>query len=327
MRIFTGIKPTGILHIGNYFGSIKQLLDYQSSMSPKDEILAFIANAHSLTSVGKRSDYEWHIKNLIAGMLASGIDPDKICLYKQTDIPETFELSWLLTCFCTKGVLDRSHAYKAYKDSVNNDEAIGMGVYSYPILMSADILGVAADVVPVGPDQKQHIEICRDLAIKINNHLSQQKSSFYLKVPEISIQMTQSIVGLDGRKMSKSYNNTISLFESSESLRKLVYGIKTDSSAPNETKTPETLFNLYSIFSTKDELTQLEQKYQTGIGWAEVKKIVYNKIEGFVSPIRHKHSYYMQRDSELTSILRNGAAKVRPITQNITHNLLTNLGF
>ena len=326
MRIFTGIKPTGVLHIGNYFGSIKQLLDYQTNT--KDEIIAFIANAHALTVPVTRAEYELHIKNLLAGYLAAGIDPERICLYKQTDVPEIFELAWLLACFCTKGVLDRAHAYKAYKDAKDNqDDIMGVGIYTYPILMAADILGAGADIVPVGPDQKQHVEICRDLAIKINHHISANNhGGFALSIPEPRIQQEQNIIGLDGRKMSKSYSNTIGLFESTEALKKLIYGIKTDSSSPKEPKSPETLFQLYEIFATTDEIEQLAHKYQTGIGWAEVKQIVYDKIEEFIAPIRAKHAYYMEHEQGLQHILKMGANKIRPITQNITDQLLHHLG-
>lgn len=311
MRIFTGIKPTGLLHLGNYFGSIKQLLDYQQKT--QHEVFAFIANAHALTVPLEAATHALYTKSLLAMYLACGIDPDRICLYLQTDIPETFELSWILTCFCTKGVLDRSHAYKAAQDSQH--EAVGMGVYSYPILMAADILGADADVVPVGPDQKQHVEICRDLAIKVNHHLTAQGLSAAFTVPEIQIEMEQSIAGLDGRKMSKSYDNTIKLTDTPEQIKKLIYGIKTNSSGMHEAKELDTLFDIYAIVATEQEKAALAARYQTGIGWAEIKSIVYERINAFVTPIREKYDYYMQRDDELAKILAQGAAKARPIIQ------------
>ncbi len=325
MRILTGIKPTGILHIGNYFGSIKQLLTYQNHTN--DEIFAFIANAHALTNPISRSSYEMYTKSLLAGYLASGINPKKVCIYKQTDIPETFELSWILMCFCTKGVLDRAHAYKSFKDNQkDNDSGIGAGVYTYPILMAADILGTDCDIVPVGIDQKQHVEICRDLAIKINHHITSQGLQNVFKVPEIQIEQEQSIIGIDGRKMSKSYDNTIGLFEDEQTLHKLIFGIKTDSSGVAESKVQETLFQLYSIFASEQEIAELGYKYVTGIGWGEVKKIVFQKINDFISPIREKYKYYMTQDKQMEDILKYGADKVRPITQQILHNALHGIG-
>lgn len=322
MRIFTGIKPTGLLHLGNYFGSIKQLLDYQQSSD--HEIFAFIANAHALTIPLEAATHALYAKSLIATYLAAGIDPNRICLYLQTDIPETFELSWILTCFCTKGVLDRSHAYKAAQDSQH--EAVGMGIYSYPILMAADILGADADIVPVGPDQKQHVEICRDLAIKVNHHLTSQGLPAAFKVPEIQIEMEQSIIGLDGRKMSKSYDNTIKLTDTPEQIKKLIYGIKTDSSGMTEPKALDTLFEIYSLVATDAEKAVLASKYQTGIGWAQVKATVYEKVNKFITPIREKYEYYMQQDDELARILAQGAAKARPVIQQTLYRAKHALG-
>ncbi len=315
MRILTGIKPTGLLHLGNYFGSIKQLLDYQQATNQAEhEIFAFIANAHALTTPLEAKMHAFYTKSLLSTYLACGIDPNKICLYLQTDISETFELAWLLTCFCTKGVLDRSHAFKAAQD--NQNEAVGMGIYSYPILMAADILGVDVNIVPVGPDQKQHIEICRDLAIKINHHLESQGLQSAFVVPDIQIEMEQSITGLDGRKMSKSYDNTIKLTDTPEQIKKLIYGIKTDSSGMNEPKALDTLYELYALFATDAEKVELASKYQTGIGWAQVKATVYDKVNAFITPIREKYEYYMLQDELLEQILLQGAQKARPIIQN-----------
>lgn len=323
MRILTGIKPSGILHVGNFFGSIKQLLDYPQE---GNEIFAFIANAHALTSPTMHDNYQQYSKSLLAGYLACGIDPEKICIYKQTDIPETFQLSWILNCFCTKGVMDRAHAYKAYQDTHGQD-SISIGVYTYPVLMAADILGAGANVVPVGPDQKQHVEICRDLAIKVNHHMDKRDASnCHFTVPDAQICTTQNVIGLDSRKMSKSYNNTISLFEENDTIRKLVYGIKTDSSMPTDPKEKETLFELYSLFASQEEIAALAHKYQTGIGWAEVKKITTEKVQAFIEPIRTKYNDYMQKDQELNEILDHSGRKVRKITQEILQKTMDGIG-
>lgn len=327
--VLTGIKPTGKPHIGNYLGAIKPALS-QSSLENTRSLL-FIADYHSLTSMHKAEELKLATYEVAATWLACGLDPDKIILYRQSDIPEIFELAWILSCFTPKGFMNRAHAYKA-RISENQDAGksdldfgVNMGLYFYPVLMSADILLFDTDSVPVGEDQIQHVEFARDIAQKINHNYKKE----VLKLPKASIQdSVKTIQGLDGRKMSKSYNNTIPLFESEKKLRKLIMKIVTDSlppEAPKETQN-NTIFNLYKEFATIDEVQELKLRYEKGIGWGEAKQALFEVINREIEPFREKYNDYMENPSKLDDILNQGAIKARKIATDKINLLRQTIG-
>lgn len=309
--VLTGVKPTGMPHLGNYLGAIAPGIELASQ--PDTESLLFIADFHSLTSVTKGEELEEMSYGVAATWLALGLDPERTIIYRQSDIPEIFELSWILSCSTAKGLMNRAHAYKAM---VADNEAAGkkdldfgvnMGLYSYPVLMAADILLFNSDIVPIGPDQIQHIEITRDICQKFNRTYGD-----VLTLPKFQDD-SFLLPGLDGRKMSKSYNNHIPLFESSKKLRKKIMKIKTDSSAPEDPKDPEDslIFDLFKYFSSKEEQTELAARYRTGIGWGDAKQALYEVIERDLQKPREIYESLMSDRSQLDAILKVGAEKAR----------------
>ena len=313
--VLTGIKPTGQPHIGNYLGAMRPAL---SLSAPEDvRSLLFIADYHSLTSVHKGDRVHEMTYEVAAAWLACGLDPEKTIIYKQSDIPEILVLAWILSCFTPKGFMNRAHAYKAHvaendrKGSKDPDAGISMGLYSYPVLMSADILLFDTDRVPVGEDQIQHIEFARDIAKKLNHNYGE-----VLKLPEPVIQRDVKVVyGLDGQKMSKSYNNHIPMFLNHKKLRQMVMKIKTDSSLPEEPKDPDTslLMDLYKEFATDEETHSMRERYGQGIGWGGVKQSLFEVIDREVAPARDKYHWLMDNRSEIDEILKTGAKKARAI--------------
>jgi len=256
----TGIKPTGAPHLGNYLGSIKPALELAKNSNI--DAYYFIADYHSLTSVHSGTQLSSDIYDVAATWLACGLDPDKVAIYKQSDIPEILELNWILSCFCAKGLMNRAHAYKAKVSENNNDgrdldHGINIGLYCYPVLMAADILILNSDVVPVGADQLQHVEIARDLANAFNHHYGE-----IIKLPTAQERGDKLVVGLDGRKMSKSYNNTIPLLVSEKKLRKMIMKIVTDSLPPEAPKDPKNsaIMDLYRMFASASEIKSLENQ-------------------------------------------------------------------
>ena len=309
----TGIKPTGTPHLGNYLGSILPAL----SLAAQDSTQAFyfIADYHSLTSVHQGEQLRRDIYEVAATWLACGLDPKKVTLYKQSDIPEILELNWILSCFCAKGLMNRAHAYKA-KSSDNTSEGrdidygINMGLYGYPVLMAADILILNSDIVPVGADQLQHVEIARDLANAFNYHYGE-----VIKLPKAQERDDKLVVGLDGRKMSKSYNNTIPLFVPEKNLRKMMMKIVTDSLPPEAPKDPNnsTIMDLYKMFATKEEIANLTAEYLKGIGWGFAKQELFEVINRELTPYRERYEYFMANKSEIDQILKDGAVKAREL--------------
>ena len=323
--VLTGIKPTGQPHIGNYLGAMRPAL---SLSVPKDvRSLLFIADYHSLISVHDREQLHEMIYEVAAAWLACGLDPDKTIIYKQSNIPEILVLAWILSCFTPKGFMNRAHAYKARvveneeigkKDA---DSGINMGLYSYPVLMSADILLFDTDTVPVGEDQVQHIEFARDIAQKFNHHYGE-----VLKLPQAVVQKdTKTVPGLDGQKMSKSYNNHIPMFLDSKKLRKMVMKIKTDSSSPEEPKDPKNsiLMDLYKEFATAEEISAMEVRYRRGVGWGEVKQSLFEVIDREVASARDKYHFLMENRAEVDQILEEGIVKARsiaiPVMDRVRH--------
>jgi len=315
--ILTGIKPTGDPHIGNYLGAIKPAIEFTNN-NDKYECFYFMADYHALTTVKTGEELKRYTLEIASSWLACGLDPEKVVFYKQSDIPEIFELYTILTNVTPKGLMNRAHAYKAVVDenTKNNEEAdfnVNMGLYNYPILMAADILMFNTNKVPVGMDQKQHIEIARDIATYFNNRYGN-----VLQIPEPFIKEEVAIIlGLDGRKMSKSYGNTIELFLPEEKLQKVINKIVTDSSAPDEPKgTDNTIFELYKLFATEKELKEFETKLANGISWGEAKKELFVKMNEILKPMRDKYEYYMNNSEVVDKILAEGAKKARKIAEN-----------
>ncbi|NCN95805.1 MAG: tryptophan--tRNA ligase, partial [Bdellovibrionales bacterium] len=314
--VLTGVKPTGMPHLGNYLGAIKPAVDMANASSADAESWLFIADYHSLTALLKPQELNHMIYEVAASWLACGLDPNKSVIYRQSDIPELMELNWILSCLCPKGLMNRAHAYKARVQENQEhqredlDFGVSMGLYNYPVLMSADILMFDASHVPVGADQVQHIEIARDLAEKFNRHFGD-----VLTLPKAIVgDESRTVPGIDGRKMSKSYDNHIPLFDPAKKRRKRVMKIVTDSSPPEAPKNPEDslLFDLYKLFASESQIAEMTKKYQAGIGWGYVKEDLNTVLEEIFAPMREKYEYYMNDLNELDRILNAGAEKARP---------------
>lgn len=323
----TGIKPTGMPHLGNYIGAIKPAIEMANSGEYNSYY--FIADYHSLINVHEAKNLKSYIYEVAAAWLAMGLDPSKVTLYKQSDIPEILELHWMISCFTVKGLMNRAHAYKAsVQDNTDagrdEDHGINMGLFTYPILMAADILILNSDVVPVGADQLQHIEITRDIATTFNNTYGNK-----LKLPKgVVREGNKLLVGLDGRKMSKSYNNHIPLFSSEKELKKLINRITTDSSDPTTPKNPEEslIFDFYSEFSTPAQTEALRAWYLKGIGWGEAKMELLSVLNEMLKVPREIYAELMANPKQIDAILEEGAARVRPQAQKLVSELKTTIG-
>lgn len=323
----TGIKPTGTPHIGNYFGAIKPAIDL---ISQEDfDGYYFIADYHALNYLKNKQELEQYTKEIACTWLACGLDPNKVVLYKQSLVPEVTELNWILNNVTSKGLMNRAHAYKALVEkSVQNggdpDALVNMGLYCYPILMASDILLFNTKFVPVGIDQKQHVEMARDIAKAFN-----KTYGYTFVVPTEYVQKeTATVVGLDGRKMSKSYNNQIPLFCDEETLKKLVSSIKTDSSLPSEPKSTDcAVFNFYKLFANSTQLDDFAEKFAKGISWADAKKELFELMNNYLSPMREKYNYYMQNYAEVEKILKEGSIKARKVAQETITRARKAVGF
>lgn len=314
----TGIKPTGTPHLGNFIGTIKPALALADL--PQTKAYYFIADYHSLTINLDPKLLKQHVYEVAATWLALGLDTQKVHFYCQSDIPEITELSWILACYTAKGLMNRAHAYKALiaeneaAQKADLDININAGIYTYPILMAADILIFDVDIVPVGQDQVQHLEIARDIATRLNAHYGKS----LLKLPEVSLAKNAAIIpGLDGRKMSKSYQNTIPIFSESKQLQKLIMRIITDSTLPHEPKDPEssTIFQLYRHFAKDEELSFFEDAYQKGIGWGDAKKELFRVLDRELEAPRQIYNDLMAHPKKIDAILEEGAARIRPKAQ------------
>ncbi|MDR0642161.1 MAG: tryptophan--tRNA ligase [Treponema sp.] len=312
----TGIKPTGILHIGNYFGAIKPALALTGSYDAR----YFIADYHALNTIKDPGELSSLIRQVAAGWLAAGLDPERVIFYRQSSVPETFELTTQLMAFTGKGLMNRAHAYKAAVQANTErgedpDAGINMGLYTYPVLMAADIILFDSDVVPVGQDQVQHIEMAQDIAQAVNYNYRRE----VLKVPQALVQESVAVVpGLDGRKMSKSYGNTIPLFAPEKELRKLIMRIVTNSQAVEEPKDPEAsqIYILYRLFATAEEQAGLAARYRGGgMGWGEAKEELFRVVNRELAPMRERFQALMAEPGTLDDILARGAEKARRIAQ------------
>ena len=317
-RAISGIQPSGKLHIGNYFGMMKPAIDMQKEY----ETFLFIADYHALTSVRDPNILKNLIKDAVLDFLACGIDPEKVFLYKQSDVPQVHELSWFLSVLAPMGLLERCHSFK---DKLAKGLNSTHGLFSYPILMASDILSIKASIVPVGKDQKQHVEVTRDLAIKFNNLYGEV---FDLPNPLIN-ERVASIPGVDGQKMSKSYNNVIGIFESDKILEKKIKKIVTDSKNIEDKKDPEScnIFSLYKLFSNADEQKELAKNYYAGgMGYGYAKNSLLKKINQYFEPMREKRLELEADNDYIEDILKNGAKKASLIASDVLKNVKTAVG-
>lgn len=291
------------MHLGNYFGAIKQFVDLQNDY----ESFVFIADLHAITTIHNKAELSKNIIDIALDYLACGLDPEKVCLFKQSDVAEVTELTWYFNCLTTVPYLERA---TAYKDAKAKGKEVNVGVFDYPILMAADILIYDSDVVPVGQDQKQHVEYARDTAQKFNNTFGET-----FKIPEALILKEVSVVpGIDGQKMSKSYKNTIPLFGTDEEIKKAVMKIVTDSKTPEEPKDPETcnIFKLHKLFLSKEELSTLGERYKKGgLSYKESKEMLLEEILKLIKPMREKRDMYAKDLDKVRDILNNGAKRAK----------------
>jgi len=304
--ILSGVKPTGRPHIGNYFGAMKQFVDLQNEYRS----FIMIADLHALTSVTDAVELHQDTLNVAMDYLAIGLDSEKVTIFKQSDVPSHTELAWIFNCLTTMPYLARAHAFK---DAEAKNREVNVGVFTYPLLMAADILLYDPDLVPVGQDQKQHVEIARDTAEKFNRTFGE-----VFKLPESMIlDQVKTVIGLDGQKMSKSYRNTIPLFATERELKQLVMSVKTDSKGEAEPKNPEecNVFALHRLFSDRD-LPEIKRRYVEGaIGYRESKEILFENMNRYLEPLRAKRAEIASRSEEVVTILERGAVAARSVAK------------
>ncbi|MGD9330769.1 MAG: tryptophan--tRNA ligase [Desulfobacterales bacterium] len=311
--VLTGITTTGTPHIGNYVGAIRPAIE--ASRAPDARSFYFLADYHALVKCHDPAILRQSTLEVAATWLALGLDPDTCIFYRQTDIPEIPELTWILTCLAAKGLMNRAHAYKAAvqeNEAIKTkdlDKGINMGLFCYPILMAADILMFRASKVPVGKDQIQHLEMARDIAARFNHVFGE---TFVL--PEaVTDEKTAILQGLDGRKMSKSYQNTIPLFVAEKKLRKLIMKIKTNSQPPEEPKDPDTstLFQIFQAFAAPHEIRALRQRYDEGIAWGEMKQFLFEYLNDHLKAPRARYAELVAHPDQIERVLQEGAHKAR----------------
>jgi tryptophanyl-tRNA synthetase len=313
-RFLTGITTSGTPHLGNYVGSIRPSV--RASLRADVESFYFLADYHALIKIDEPARIQRSTLEIAASWLAAGLDPERVVFYRQSDVPEIPELTWFLTCVTGKGVLNRAHAYKASVDKNTNagadpDSDVTAGLFMYPVLMGADILMFNAHKVPVGRDQIQHIEMARDMAYSFNHRYGDH----FVPPEAVTDEEVATLPGLDGRKMSKSYDNTIPLFAPRDQLKKLIAGIVTDSAAPGEPKTTEgsALFQIYQAFASAEETAALRQAYADGIAWGDAKQVLFERIDREIAPMRETYLALMADPGKIEAVLLTGAAKARKI--------------
>jgi len=312
-RVLTGITTSGTPHLGNYVGAVRPAI--AASRASEVESFYFLADLHSLIKAQDPARTQRSTLEIAATWLACGLEPDKVWFYRQSDIPEITELNWFLTCIAGKGILNRAHAYKAAVDKntaegEDVDAGVSAGLFMYPVLMAADILIFNANKVPVGRDQVQHIEMARDFGQRFNHVYGRE----YFVLPEALVdEQVATLPGLDGRKMSKSYGNTIPLFAPREELKKLVFSILTDSRAPGEAKSTEgsALFQLYQAFATPEETAAFARAFAEGISWGDAKQQLFERIDAEVAPLRERYEALMADPAAIEAILRRGGERLR----------------
>ena len=318
MRILSGIQPSGVLHIGNYFGMMQPAIALQA----QGEAFYFIADYHALTSVRDPKALRENIHRVALDFLACGLDPERAALFRQSDVPQVTELAWILSTVAPMGLLERSHSYK---DKLARGMLPSVGLFNYPVLMAADILIYDSDVVPVGKYQKQHIEITRDLAVKINETFGK-----VFKLPEPRIQAAAEIVpGIDGQKMSKSYGNNIDIFGNEKEMRTLVMSIVTDSTPVEAPKDPSrsTIFQLYSLFATKNEIAEMRERFQKGgTGYGDFKKELFQKLWQYFAPMRKRREEILADKSYVDSVLIRGAMRANEVANQVMQRVRSAVG-
>jgi len=313
MRILSGIQPSGVLHIGNYFGMMRPAIEWQSAEKGKAETFYFIADYHALTTIDNPEALKANARRIALDFLACGLDPDRGALFLQSDVPQVTELAWILSTVTPKALLERAHSYK---DKVARGLSASAGLFTYPVLMAADILIYDSDFVPVGKDQKQHIEMTRDIALKFNDTFGGG-----LKLPEPYIQTATEVVpGIDGQKMSKSYNNTIDIFGDEKETRKRVMSIVTDSTpvdAPKDSAR-STILQLYSLFASKNEVAEMRERFRKGgTGYGDFKKQLFEKLWEYFSPMRKRREEILADKSYIDNVLARGAKRANEIADQI----------
>lgn len=315
--ILTGIKPTGVPHIGNAVGAILPAIKF--SQESNQSSYFFIADYHALTLIQDAQLLKKLTMEVAAAWITLGLDINKVTFFRQSKIPEICELQWILSCITPKGLMNRAHAYKAQIEKHSQlplqerEKGINMGLYNYPVLMAADILIFNSQYVPVGKDQVQHIEIAREIARRFNQNFDN-----IMVEPEYIVKnKLDQIIGTDGRKMSKSYDNTIPLFIENNKLKKTISRIKTDSKLPNEPKdtSDSILFSIYKAIAKIEEVKLLESLYADGIAWSETKHIVFKRLEEFINPLREQYKDLIQNESKLLDMLKQGEKNARKVAQ------------
>lgn len=304
MRVLSGIQPTGRFHLGNYFGAIQQYIELQHH----EQAFYFIADLHALTTIHDAEELKQHTQDAALDLLALGLNPEEATLYRQSDVPEVTELTWLLMTVTQMSLLEKCHAYK---DKISKGLAADAGLFTYPVLMAADILAYDSNLVPVGQDQIQHLEVTRDIAQRFN-HL--YKSEVFVLPEGHVLKETSKVPGTDGEKMSKSYGNTIGIFEKPKKLRKKFMSIKTDSTPVEDPKDPETcsVFDLYKLFADSEEQATLAERYRSGgMGYGEAKQTLFDKAMEHFAEARDRRENLEQNLGEVEDILQAGAAKAR----------------
>jgi tryptophanyl-tRNA synthetase len=318
MRILSGIQPSGVVHIGNYFGMMRPAIALQA----EGEAYYFIADYHALTSLKDPAALRENSRRAALDFLACGLDPERAALFMQSDVPQVTELAWILSTVAPMGLLERA---TSYKDKIARGMTASAGLFTYPVLMAADILIYDSDVVPVGKDQKQHIEITRDLAGKMNETFGE-----IFKLPEPRIQGAAAIVpGIDGQKMSKSYGNTIDIFGDEKEMRKRVMSIVTDSSPVEAPKDPEssTIFQLYSLFATPEETTAMREAFQRGgTGFGDFKKELFEKLWDFFEPMRKRRAEILADAGYIDGVLERGARSANEVADKVMARVRAAIG-
>lgn len=318
MRILSGIQPSGVLHIGNYFGMMRPAIGLQA----QGEAFYFIANYHALTSVRDPQTLRENSRRVAVDFLACGLDPERGALFLQTDVPQVTELAWILSTVAPMGLLERAHSYK---DKLARGMTASVGLFSYPVLMAADILIYDSDVVPVGKDQKQHIEITRDLAVKINELYGE-----VFKLPEPRIHAaTETVPGLDGQKMSKSYGNTIDIFAEEKETRKRVMSIVTDSTPVEAPKDPaqSIIVQLYSLFASEGELAEMRNCFKKGgTGYGDFKKQLFEKLWTYFAPMRKRREEILSDPSYVDQVLTRGAKRANAAADQVMARVRSAVG-
>lgn len=314
MRILSGIQPTGILHIGNYFGMMRPAIALQD----EGEALYFIADYHALTSLRDPLALRENSRRVALDFIACGLNPDKAALFRQSDVRQVTELAWILSTVTPVSRLELAHSYK---DKIARGAPAAAGLFTYPVLMAADILIYDSDIVPVGKDQKQHLEIARDIATRINETFGSKREGRVLKLPEARIQaQTEVVPGIDGQKMSKSYGNTIDIFGDEKEMRKRVMSIVTDSTAVEAPKDPDTstIVQLYTLVASNEEAEEMREQFRKGgRGYGDFKKQLFEKLWDYFAPMRKRRDEILRHKDYIESVLAQGAGRANSIADGV----------